>query len=107
MITQRSLTIPIFNYRLTVIIFDNWEEVKHKFEGYAEPKGICKIHDGYTLCAINSNKIECAIHESEHIKNAIWEYIGYTPQVGNDEVDAYLITYIYKKIMEVYNKHDK
>jgi hypothetical protein len=51
--------------------------------------------------------MECAIHESEHIKNAIWEYIGYTPQTGNDEVDAYLIAYIYKKIMEVYNKHDK
>lgn len=25
----------------------------------------------------------------------------------NDEVDAYLVTYIYSKIMEVYYKHDK
>ena len=34
-------------------------------------------------------------HESEHIKNAIWRYIGYEPQRDNDEVDAYLLTYIY------------
>jgi hypothetical protein len=36
-------------------------------------------------------------HESEHIKNAIWRYIGYEPQRDNDEVDAYLLTYIYNK----------
>ena len=107
MLTQRSLTIPIFNYKLTIIIYDNWNEVSHKFEVDSEPAGICKIYSGYTLCAINSHKLEEVIHESEHIKNAIWEYIGYTPQLGNDEVDAYLIAYIYKKIMEVYNKHDK
>lgn len=107
MITQRSITIPIFDYKVTIIIYDSWDEVSHKFEVEGEPKGICKIYHGYTMCAINSNKMECAIHESEHIKNAIWEYIGYTPQTGNDEVDAYLIAYIYKKIIEVYNKHDK
>lgn len=107
MITQRSITIPIFEYKLTIIIYDSWDEISHKFEVEVEPKGICKIYLGHTICAINSNKMECAIHESEHIKNAVWEYIGYTPQIGNDEVDAYLIAYIYKKIIEVYNKHDK
>lgn len=36
-----------------------------------------------------------------------WEFIGYSPQVDNDEVDAYLLTYIYIKILEVFRKHDK
>lgn len=26
------------------------------------------------------------VHEAEHIKNHIWQYIGYTPQRDNDEV---------------------
>lgn len=38
-------------------------------------------------------------------KNHIWQYIGYTPQRDNDEVDAYLLTYIYDKITQVFYKH--
>lgn len=41
------------------------------------------------------------------LKNSIWRYIGYTPQADNDEVDAYLLTYIYKKITDVFYKHDR
>lgn len=41
----------------------------------------------------------------EQIKNHIWQYIGYTPQRDNDEVDAYLLTYIYDKITQVFYKH--
>lgn len=26
MITQKKITIPIFNYKLTIVIFDKWEE---------------------------------------------------------------------------------
>lgn len=29
----------------------------------------------------------------------------YSPQRDNDEVDAYLIAYIYKRIIEVYSRH--
>ena len=45
------------------------------------------------------------INIAEHIKNHIWQYIGYTPQRDNDEVDAYLLTYIYDKITQVFYKH--
>ena len=47
------------------------------------------------------------VSRAKHVKNAIWEFIGYSPQVDNDEVDAYLLTYIYIKILEVFRKHDK
>ena len=26
MITQKKITIPIFNYKLTIVIFDKWKE---------------------------------------------------------------------------------
>ena len=49
--------------------------------------------------------INSIVHEAEHVKNLIWEYIGYRPQSDNDEVDAYLLTYIYNKIIDVFYKH--
>ena len=31
MITQKKMIIPIFNYKLTVVIFDKWEEFNEWF----------------------------------------------------------------------------
>lgn len=107
MITQKKLTIPIFNYKLTIVIFDKWEEVSHLFDGGPEPKAITRFEYGAALVAVNSKRGSSIIHEAEHVKNGIWEFIGYTPQRDNDEVDAYLITYIYEKIIDVFYKHDK
>lgn len=107
MITQKKVKIPIFNYNLTIIIFDKWKEC----EGYIpndemehEAKAITIHQYGSSLVAINSKRGSSIIHEAEHIKNAIWAFIGYTPQRDNDEVDAYLITYIYSKITDVFYK---
>ena len=86
---------------------DSKKEVEHLFDGGPEPRAITKTRYGVSLVAINSKKGDSIIHEAEHIKNAIWSYIGYSPQRDNDEVDAYLIAYIYKRIIEVYSKHDK
>lgn len=107
MITQKKITIPIFDYRLTIIIFDKWEEVENLFDGGPEPRAITKTQYGSSIVAVNSKRGSSIVHEAEHVKNAIWEFIGYTSQIDNDEVDAYLITYIYEKIVEVFYKHDK
>lgn len=107
MITQKKIVIPIFDYKLTILVFDRWEEVKHLFDNGPEPKAITDIQYGRSTVAVNSKNGSSIIHEAEHIKNAIWEYIGYIPQRDNDEVDAYLITYIYNKIIDVFHKHDR
>lgn len=94
------MIIPIFDYKLTVVIFDKWEELERflpKEEMEQEAKAITINQYGASLVAINSKRGSSIIHEAEHIKNSIWRYIGYTPQEDNDEVDAYLITYIYDK----------
>jgi hypothetical protein len=72
-----------------------------------EANAITIMSYGAALVAVNSKKDSSIVHEAEHIKNAIWNYIGYTPQRDNDEVDAYLLAYIYKKIAEVFYKHDR
>lgn len=108
MITQKKMIVPIFNYKLTIVIYDDWNEVSHldsNNDSNYPPKGFTKWQYGASLVAIDTKYNSTIVHEAEHVKNLIWEYIGYKPQADNDEVDAYLLTYIYEKIMEVYNKH--
>lgn len=108
MITKRNLIIPIFEYKLTVVIFDDWKELKEMLPSYDlgnEAKAITLYREGASLVAVNSKRGSSIVHEAEHVKNNIWSYIGYTPQRDNDEVDAYVITYIYNKIADVFYKH--
>lgn len=105
---KRRLNIPIFNYKLVIVIYDKWEEVKDMHKGSIEPNAFTRIFpEGCSIVAVNSKEEASIVHEAEHVKNAIWEFIGYSPQVDNDEVDSYLLTYIYIKILEVFKKHDK
>jgi hypothetical protein len=108
MITQRKTIIPIFNYKLTIVIFDRWEELEGSIpqdEMDTEANAITISAYGASLVAVNSRRGSSIVHEAEHIKNHIWQYIGYTPQRDNDEVGAYLLTYIYDKITQVFYKH--
>lgn len=105
MITQKKMIIPIFDYKLTVLIYDSWSEVRDYFDDDEEPRGITKSWYGASLVAVNSKYAASIVHEAEHVKNEMWNYIGYRPQADNDEVDAYVITYLYNKMADVYYKH--
>ncbi len=106
MITKKRINIPIFDFKLTIVIYDCWDEVRDWFDDGPEPRAITKYTYGAAIVAINSKCGSSIIHEAEHIKNFVWDYIGYIPQRDNDEVDAYLIAYIYKKIVDVFYKHN-
>lgn len=77
MVTQRKINIPIFDYKLTIVIFDKWEEVEHLFDGGPEPRAITKTRYGVSLVAINSKKGDSIIHEAENRSedNRISHYI--------------------------------
>lgn len=108
MITKKNIIVPIFDYKLTVIIFDDWVELRNYLpeeDFMEESKAITISVHGASLVAINSKRGSSIVHEAEHIKNHIWHFIGYRPQRDNDEVDAYVITYLYNKIVDVYYKH--
>lgn len=110
MITLKKAIIPIFDYKLTIVIFDKWEELDGllpKEEMDQEANAITISQYGASLVAVNHKRGSSIVHEAEHVKNRIWDYIGYVSQQGNDEVDAYLLTYIYNKITDVFYKHNK
>lgn len=109
MITQRKITIPIFEFKLTIVIFDSWSEIDYLLtpeEFSIESRAVTISNGGAAIVAVNSKRGSSIVHEAGHVKNAIWRYIGYTPMRDNDEVDQYLVTYIYNKIVDVFYKHN-
>ena len=109
MISKKRFKVPIYNFIIDVCIFDKLEECKGLIpdEELTKPfLGLtCSNSGGYIIVCIDSKSKSTVIHEVEHIKNEIWCNIGYTPQINNDEPDAYLVTFLYEKIIQIFNKH--
>lgn len=110
MITKKRLKIPIFNYTVLVTIFDKWSDLEGILDDdiYHEGSsaGITVTWDNnYSLVCVRSNAYSTIVHEAGHLVNRIWKYIGYTPQRDNDEPSQYLLTYIFERIEEVWQKH--
>lgn len=109
MITKKTFKIPIYDFYVEVTIFDNFEEVKREYPGIITQSMLgCTVeHIGYPRCKliIPSEGLDTISHEIEHVKNLVWKYIGYNTQAGNDEVDAYLIGFIFKETEKVLKKH--
>lgn len=49
MITQRKVMIPIFDYKLTIVIYDDWDEVSHMFDD--GPEGSDKTYIWGSTCS--------------------------------------------------------
>lgn len=108
MITKRKHLVPIFEYPVTIMIFDDWEELKGYIpdEIFKSPsRGVTIEYEGHCVVCCTPKYASSIVHEAGHIKNLIWKHIGYTPMVDNDEVDQYLHTYIYEQIKKILNKH--
>ena len=93
---------------MTILIFDQWEDLKGYIpeDIFNKPaRGVTIDFEGKCTVCCTPKYSSSVVHEAGHIKNLIWEYIGYTPMVDNDEVEQYLHTYIYEQIMRVLNKH--
>lgn len=67
MITQKRITIPIFDYKLTIIIYDRWDEVEHLFDGGPEPKAITAEGYGSAITAINSKREPLTNEQKERL----------------------------------------
>lgn len=109
MITEKKFKVPIYDYVVYVMIVDSMEEAVKK---HPEIKGSmygCTLEYDNPFCKVilppcNNSTL---IHELEHVKNIIWKWIGYTPQAGNDEPDAYLIGYLYEQVDKIIKLHLK
>lgn len=106
--------IPIFGGRLRVIICDNIEEIEERYN--LGDTSDCDAISFKTKDKNGCNRIYCMAfnkeyfvehiiaHESLHIANFILRDIHHISTYENDEVQAYLLTWIVKETVKFTKK---
>ena len=106
MVTKKTIKVPIYDYRVIIIVVDTWEALRIEPNIDTEADSCVIDHNnGTATIIIASNDMSIIAHECLHIKNTVWARIGYSPQALNDEVDAYLLDYIMTEVLKVVEKH--
>lgn len=109
MITEKNFIVPIYDFKVEVIVFDNLKEVQEKYpEWMTEGTKACTVeyfNNSKVKVIVPSYKYSSMVHELEHAKNLIWKAKGYKPDESNDEVDAYLLEYLYDKVDKIIRRH--
>ena len=107
MITKKTINIPIFRLKLKIVVVDDIEEALEIDSNIDTIADSCVIdnNNGTATIVIASNDMSVIAHECLHVKNAVWNRIGYSPNPVNDEVDAYLLDYIMAEVLKVVEKH--
>lgn len=108
MITKRKIKIPIFRVSLLIVVVDDMNEclqIDSKVDT-ASDSCVVDYNDGRVTIFVTGKDLSVVAHECLHVKNSIWYRIGYKPQADNDEVDAYLLDYIFNEVKKVIDKHN-
>lgn len=105
MITEKKIIVPIFNYAAKIVVADTIEEASKKYDIDPNCKGALLEYEDKSILIVKPNVDNVVVHECVHLKNAIWNRIGYTPAPTNDEPDAYLVDYLYNQVCKVIQKH--
>lgn len=106
MVTKKTIKVPIFDYKIVIIVADTFEEVSSLYPEVHYCNGCVLEGLDNSSVIIPPNKSGVLVHECVHLKNAIWKYIGYKPIEDNDEVDAYLVQYLFNQVSKVVDKHN-
>lgn len=75
MITKRRLNIPIFNYKLVIVIYDKWEEVKDMHKGSIEPNAFTRIFPEGYMYEIMKMAREKKNSGNEHFNESYAKYL--------------------------------
>lgn len=107
MITKKTIKVPIYDYKVIIVVADTWEEAHEMYSDIEDDGRACVVeYSNYSIIAIPPHQPESIVHECVHLKNCIWNYIGYKPMSNNDEVDAYLVEYLFNQVLKVVDKHN-
>lgn len=110
--TERIAEVNIFKYRVKIVIYDDLEEAKKKYvELGDEYNGVTYGLNGLrSVVVCPKEKLSDVVHELEHAKNNILADIGHKPDYRNDEIDAYIMGWLFEQVektIDIYNKRNK
>nr|DAG89229.1 MAG TPA: hypothetical protein [Crassvirales sp.] len=106
MVTKKTIKVPIYNYKVVIIVADTWKEAHELYPSIGERTTACVFENSDNSIIVVPPQPDLIVHECVHLKNCIWNYIGYKPVADNDEVDAYLVDYLFTQVSKVAAKHD-
>ena len=101
---NKRINIPLFNQAFWIVDEKQAKEYVHH-DNFVSGMWTAVVFEGYrkriSLCILNKKiSEETIIHESVHIANRILDRVGVEITPYNDEVLAYLVPFIAKKIVE-------
>lgn len=115
--------LPIYDsIWLDIVVSDDTDGINKEFESNCDNYYACAMRHNFKLegtdrwrksivVVLNPNdsygsKITPAVimHESIHVKNMIFQTIGYRCDTGNDETEAYLAEFLFNVIYTFYKK---
>jgi len=113
---KKKIKVPIYPFRFRIIEFETDEQIQKVFDNtlinvktsnafvyeYKEKFYIC-----FTRCVkkdVNYPTSGIIVHESKHLVNQIFAYIGMGLNVHNDEAETYLLQWIFEKISKFFDK---
>lgn len=106
MVTKKIIKVPIYDYKVVIVVADTWEEAQELYPSIGEGKACVLEDSNHSIIVIPPHQPDLIVHECVHLKNCIWNYIGYKPVVDNDEVDAYLVEYLFNQVSKAEAKHN-
>lgn len=104
---NKCIKIPLFNQAFWIVDKKQAERYVHA-ENFTSGLWEAVVFEGYRkricLCILHKQIRESTIiHESVHIVNRILDRVGIEITPYNDEVQAYLVPFVAKKIIEALN----
>lgn len=108
MITEKVITVPIYKYIVKILVCDTIIEAKDKYDHIPDDCNGAEIDYGdKSMIVVTPDSTSVIVHECHHLKSAIFKRIGHITTPENDEVDSYLIEYLFEEVMKVVRKHLK
>ena len=108
MVIEKRFKAPYFKTAIQIFVYDDFDEAKVELPAFPD------MADGYVQAfpcdncvhiVIPHNKQWVVVHELEHAKNSIFKLIGHKSDVDNDEIDAYVIEWLWECAEKAIKKH--
>jgi hypothetical protein len=100
---SKTFKLPIFYGKVTIIKCDSWKEIYEYYDlDISESiEAFCykKTEHDYYIC-LKTNNLSQIAHEIVHLVNFIYIDSNIRKSRTNDEAEAYLFAYLFKKVVK-------
>jgi hypothetical protein len=108
MINRKRIKIPIYEQSLLVVVSDNFKSVEKEFNlaDTSNYNGVCFENErGIVILIAPDSDLSVIAHESVHAAGILFDIVGATVDVKNDEPFAYLVGWIVEQVLKVKDKY--